>query len=414
MAVTKTRPSATPVDADRAGGGDCGRPNWAEVDPSAIADNVRALRRYIGPKTKLFSVLKANGFGFGLLRAAAAVEAAGTDAISLVDPGEAVRIRRHGVRVPILVYGGGFVTRELVEAAIRHDLTVTVHNPETADAYARFAGAPLTVFVEVNAGSERLGVHPDEVVPLVRRLREHPHLRVGGVYTHPAVPGGEGAAAFVDWEFGRFVRVLDRLAEAGIEVPVRMAASSKMLRMGRHMNLNAVDPGTLVFGLDPGGPGAMDTGVRSALIALKSRLVQAHRPEPTEFPAHAPFSIRAGMRIGVFPMGASDRLGELHAGEVLVRGRRSGFLGKLSAEHARIDLTGIPEAAVGDEVVIIGAQGDDAITVADVMRRTGVSAPTVTEAIPPALLRIETDAGRRPSAVRSGGPGRRRVAGARR
>jgi alanine racemase len=202
------------------------------------------------------------------------------------------------------------------------------------------------------------------------------------------VTSGEGAVECVDWQYDRFLSALRALDDAGLQVPLHMASSSKMLLMEDRMVLNGVDPGNLVFGLDPGGPGRFDLDVRCALIALKSRLIHCHKPERSEFIGQAPFPVRDGMRVGVIPMGASDRLGELHCGEVLVRGRRAPVLGKLSAEHAKIDVTDVPEAEVGDEVAIIGRQGDAAITIGDVARHRGVVASDVTQALPRSLVRL--------------------------
>ena len=364
------------------------RPNWIEVDLAAIAHNIGVIRRLVGPETRIFATLKANGYGFGLLKAAKTVEAAGADAISLVALDDAVRVRQHGIELPILVFGGNLVTGETMEAARRFDLTLTVHDERSAEVVAESAGAPIKVFVEVNPGGERLGVAPADTLDVVRRLKDRPGIEVAGVYTHPGIPSGDGARECVEWQYGRFLSVVSDLENAGIEIRLRMAASSKMLLMGDRMVLNGVDPGNLVFGLDPGGPGRFDLDVRCALIALKSRLIHCHKPERSEFIDQAPFPVRDGMRVGVIPMGASDRLDELHRGEVLVRGRRAPVLGKLSAEHARIDVTDVPEAEVGDEVAIIGCQGDAVITIGDVERRRGSVAADVTQALPRSLARL--------------------------
>ncbi|MDP6787164.1 MAG: alanine racemase [Rhodospirillales bacterium] len=364
------------------------RPIWIEVDLSAIAHNVGVIRRHVGAATKIFTTLKANGYGHGLLKAAQTVESAGADAVALVALDDAVRIREHGIKLPILLFGGNLVCGETIDAAIRYDLTLTVHDGHSAEMVIDRGEAPLRIFVEVNTGGERLGVAPSEVAAIVGRLREFPHIEVAGVYTHPGVPSGEGAVECVDWQYGRFLSALGNLDDAGLEVPLRMASSSKMLLMGDRMVLNGVDPGNLVFGLDPGGPGKFDLDVRPALIALKSRLIHCHKPERSKFTDQAPFPVRDGMRVGVIPMGASDRLDELHCGEVLVRGRRAPVLGKLSAEHTKIDVTDVPEAEVGDEVVIIGCQGDGAITIGDVTQRRGGVLSDVAQALPRPLPRL--------------------------
>ena len=273
-------------------------------------------------------------------------------------------------------------TPETVAATVRHDLIATLCDRESAEAYARDATSRCRVFVEVNTGGERLGIAPDKALDFIRWLGQFPHLEVAGIYTHPGVPSKGRAVECVQWQFERFARALETIAAAGIEIPVRMAASSKILRLTDRMTLTAVDPGNLIYGLDPGGPGTHDLGVRPALVGLKSRLVHIHDLERTEFLDEAPVPVRPGLKIGVIPMGASDRLNELHLGRVLVRGRYAAVLGKLSAEHAKIDLTEVPEARVGDEVTMIGRQGEEAITVAQVARHRGVPEADILLALP--------------------------------
>ena len=193
------------------GAGQFARPNWIEVDLAAIPHNIGVIRRLVGPETRIFTTLKANGYGFGLLKAAQAVAAAGADAISLVALDDAVRVRQHGIGLPILVFGGNLVTGETVEAARRFDLILTVHDQRSAAVVAEAAGAPIKVFVEVNTGGERLGVAPAETLDVVRRLTDRPGVEVGGVYTHPGVPSGEGAVECVEWQYDRFLSALGEL-----------------------------------------------------------------------------------------------------------------------------------------------------------------------------------------------------------
>ena len=104
-----------------------------------------------------------------------------------------------------------------------------------------------------------------------------------------------------------------------------------------------------------------------------------------------PFAAREGLRFGVIPMGWSDALARLTAGAVLVRGRRAPLLGSPATEHARIDLTDVPNATVGDEVVVIGRQGEIAINLDDVCRHQGVHAVEITSSVPAAIPRVYRD-----------------------
>ena len=364
------------------------RPNWVEIDRSAITANVRVLRRLAGPGVRLFAALKGNACGFGVAEAARVVAAAGADALSTVDLEDAIRIREHGVGLPLLLYGGNLPSAEAVRAVLRYDLTPTFHDRHSAEAFLRFADAPIRAFVEVNVGGERLGVDPWDVLSYVRWLDGMPRLEIAGIYAHMQVPSGDEAEDVVRWQFGRFQSVLAELDAAGLAIPTRMTASSKTLVLVRDMYLNAIDPGHLLFGLDPGGVTHIDVGVRPALVALKSRLIAVRAFARTEFLDYAPFPVRDGLRFGVIPMGSSDGLESLHGGQVLVRGRRVGLLGSPAAEHARVDLTDVPDAGVGDEVVIIGRQGSEIISLEDVQHHQGgVRASNITRRIPASIPR---------------------------
>jgi alanine racemase len=152
--------------------------------------------------------------------------------------------------------------------------------------------------------------------------------------------------------------------------------------------LNAVDPGKMLYGPSRGAPRA-DAQLRPAFIALKTRLITVKDLTPRElFAAEAPFPITAGLRLGVIPIGAADGMLELHAGRVLVRGHEAPILAGPSLEHTRVDLTAIPDAAIGDEVVIIGRQGDRSITVDEIAELHRRAAMNVPMAVGPRITRV--------------------------
>jgi alanine racemase len=185
--------------------------------------------------------------------------------------------------------------------------------------------------------------------------------------SHPSVPAKGRSAECLEWQYRRFAAVCEELEQAGIRIPFKVVASSKILRMtGTAMALNAVDPGAALFSsLEPNDADERFQPFRS----LKSRLIQARNVFRAEFPEEAPFPIKPGMRIGVAPIGYSDGVHRLHCGEVLVRGRRAAILGSPSLEYIRIDLTQVPDAAVGDDVVIIGRQDDNRISPEEVVKK---------------------------------------------
>ena len=361
------------------------RPTTLEVDLDAAAHNLRAVRQLVGPGRRIFAVVKADGYGFGAAEMGAVFARSGADWLAVADLSEGVRLRERGVTVPILVY-----PNSLPGAAadtLAHHLVPTLVDLESARAYSQAASGPCEIFVKVDVGLERLGVPAEQAVKTILAMLELPRLALGGLCAHPhAEPDGD--PAYADWQAGRFTAVVDELQARGIRVPVRLLAASPFVLRFPHTYLNAVDPGRMLYGITFPGE-TPPVPLRSALRALATRVIAVKELAPRErFAEQAPFPVTAPMRLGVIPMGTADGLRWLHAGRVLVRGRAVPLLGTPSLEHTRIDLTAVANATVGDEVVIIGRQGDLEITPAEVAARHGIGLHHVATTVGPRVTRV--------------------------
>ncbi len=324
------------------------------------------------------AALKADAYGFGLVPVAKAVFQAGADAVAVADAADAVELRERGITGPILVYAGNLPTNDLVDAAIEFDLLVSIIDEVTAKSFASAAkGRRLPCFIKVDVGLERLGASPAEATALGQAVQSTGSLDLRGVYTHMHVTDDDDVWRYTDWQFARFSAVVSELEAAGIRVPLRMVASSAVLAMTGSMTLNAVDPGHILYGLHPEGPHTVDLDLRSPFRSLSSRLIQVKQSNRSEFREKLPFPGRTGLKIGIIPMGRRDGLQGLHCGHVLVRGRRCA-LGEPSLEHTRVDLTDIPDAGPGDEVLIIGRQGAEEIGIGMIAEHQHI-APTSVE-----------------------------------
>ncbi|HYB40603.1 MAG TPA: alanine racemase, partial [Candidatus Methylomirabilis sp.] len=362
------------------------RPAWVEIDLDAPAENLRAVRRLVGPDRKIFAVLKADGYGFGVREMAEVFVAGGADALAFADLADAVWARRQGISLPILVFPNSLPGA--ADEVMAHRLIPTLTDLDEARAYAAVAREPLEVFAKVDAGLQRLGIPAEQAVEVVLAIAELPRLRVTGVCTHLHAPAGADPD-YIRWQFGRFTAVLDGLAAAGLRVPVKLAASSPLVMQHGETYLTAVDPGSMLYGVPQSFAAPPAVALRPALRALKTCLIQVKDLAPRErFAAEAPFAVAAPMRLGVVALGAADGLGLLHDGRVLVRGRPVPVLGAPSLEHTRIDLTTVPDARAGDEVVVIGRQGDAEISPAAVAARHGLAPHGVALAIRERVARV--------------------------
>ena len=361
------------------------RPTIMEVDLAAAAGNVRAVRRMVGAGRKIYAVVKADAYGHGAAELGATFLAAGADALGVADLGEGIRLRRGGITAPILVYPNALP--EAAPEVIARGLTPALVDLESAQAYAKAARGPCDIFVKIDVGLERLGVPAEQAVKTITAMLELPQLRLAGLCAHPHAPEG-GDPAYAEWQCGRFTAVVDELEARGVRVPVRLLASSPFVLRFPQTYLNAVDPGRMLYGITFRGE-TRPADLRPTLRALTSRVITVKELTPRErFADMAPFPVTAPMRLGVIPMGSADGLRTLHAGHVLVRGETAPIIGEPSLEHTRIDLTRIPGVRVGDEVVIIGRQGNAEITIAEVAARHGLGLHHVPTTVGPRVARV--------------------------
>jgi alanine racemase len=361
------------------------RPTTFEIDLDAAASNVRVVRQMVGPDRKIYAVIKADGYGHGAVEMGETFLANGADALGVADLGEGIRLRRRGITAPILIYPNSLP--EAAPEALAHDLTPTVVDLNGARAYAEAARQPCELFVKIDVGLERLGVVPEQAVKLVLAMLELPRLRLDGLCAHPHAPVG-GDSAYADWQLGRFTAVVDELEARGVRVPIRLLAASPFVLRHPQSYLNAVDPGRMLYGMTFKDEQAA-TPLRPIFRALTTRVIALKEITPRErFAAVAPFPVTAPMRLGVIPMGLADGLLWLHADRVLVRGRPAPIIASPSLEHTRIDLTAIPDAEVGDEVVVIGRQGEAEITLGEVARKRNIGVHQVATTIGPRVARV--------------------------
>jgi alanine racemase len=350
------------------------RPNTLHVDLDAIVHNVCEIRRAVGADVSIYVALKGNAYGFGLVPIAQAVLAAGATALSVADVADAITLRENAIDAPILLYPGNLPTPAVLEALERYDLMPTIVDADSARTYAsaRFR-KPLRIFIKVDVGLERLGISLKAAAPIVRSIADSPSLIAQGIYTHFHVVDDEDAVEYLEWQFNRFTASIAELDTLGLAPPTQMAAASGALAVTTTMNLNAVDPGHLVYGLQPPGPRLVPLKLKSAFKALTSRLIQVKPVGRNDFRDKLPFPMKTDLKIGVIPMGKRDGLLTANAGAAIVRGQAC-RLGGVDLEHTRIDLTGAPDAEVGDIVVLIGSQQGTVISLEDVAAYQGVSA----------------------------------------
>lgn len=350
-----------------------GRPTWVDVDLEAVAGNVRRIVVLVGPQVDVLAVLKADGYGHGALKVAHTTLNNGATWLGVACLGEAVALRRAGVDAPILILG--FTPAWQAREAVLHGVTTTLFSREVAEALSRAAadvGRVARAHVKVDTGMGRLGLLPAEVLPFMRSVSDLPFLEVDGVFTHMAA-ADDADLAYTYWQLQQFEGVLSELRATGLLPRHIHAANSAALLRIPASHYNMVRPGIALYGLNPSSVAPLPDGFRPAL-SFKCQVAQVKELPPGSFVSYGrAYRTSRPERIAVIPVGYADgfRHAPAHWGEVLVRGRRAPIVGRVCMDQTMIDVTEVPGVRQGDEVVLIGTQGEERITVDEVAQRLG-------------------------------------------
>lgn len=349
------------------------RPAWADVDLSAIADNVATLAGAARP-AGVCAVVKADGYGHGAVPVARTAIDAGASWLGVALAEEGAALRDAGIAAPVLVLSEPQPAEMEVVAAF--DLRPTVYTRAGIEAAAKASaahgkGRPLAVHLKVDTGMHRVGAAPDDVPALAAAITDRSELSLEGLWTHCAV-ADEPGNPFTDEQLRRFAAVTEAVRATGAR-PMLHAANSAATITHPESRLDLVRVGIAVYGIAPAPAleGRLDLRPAMSVKALVSLVKRVPAGDAVSYGLRHRFDRDA--TVATVPIGYADgvrrRLWEV-GGEVLLRGRRCPIVGVVTMDQLTIDC-GDVDAAVGDEVVLIGEQGGDRITAGEWAEKLG-------------------------------------------
>ena len=352
-------------------------PNWLSYDLDSLVGNLAEVRQRVGREKAVFAAVKGNAYGHGVLPIARALERAGVSAFMTGAYDEAELLRQHGIKAPIIMFAAALP--EGIPRLMEAGLVPTILDRAGAEAAAA-AGSVATpgrIYVKLDLGLGRLGVPLEDAETFLAALQRMPTLKVEGLYTH--LPFGDEAGR--DWAGGRhaaFDDLLGRLEAQALLPPVTQAGASSSVLTGLKDRANTVCVGHALFGFSPFADASLGNCDRfkPVLREIGSRLVQVslHR-QGSDLAIAGLYGIRKPKRIGVAPVGAAHGLQRPLPGTnpwALVRGQRVPILA-VSLEHLSLDLDRVEDAEVGDQVLILGRDGEAAIGLDEVAGWSGLS-----------------------------------------
>lgn len=350
---------------------------WAEVDIDNILHNVRVIKDTLTGNSKIIAVVKADAYGHGAVAVAKALEKE-TDMFALSSIDEVVQLRNAGVRGDMLILG--YTPSQFAKVLQNEKITQTVFSYDyIKDIYDSLDGKgdKLKVHVKLDTGMSRLGfaVQNDEmrkktVEELFRAVNEFSdRLDFEGIFTHFAV-SDEPEQDFTDIQFYRYIKTVEELEEKGVHFSIHHVCNSAAVINYPQYHLERCRPGIILFGMLP-DKHTRDIGLRPAL-SLKAVVSQTRTIEEGMTVSYGrKFTAAKKTTLATLPIGYADGYSRLLSdnGEVLIHGKRAKIVGRICMDQCMVDVSDIPNVKRGDEVTIIGRDGDEVISATDIADR---------------------------------------------
>jgi alanine racemase len=337
---------------------------WLEINLGAIRRNIQRIAQIT--KKPVMAVVKANAYGHGLFEVSKAAEKAGIARLCVARLEEAIALRDSGVNSPILVLG--YTSPIDVPKAIKRSISLALFNAELAPQYeeaAKSTGEKLNVHIKVDTGMGRLGIFPEEAVQFIASVAKMSNINIEGLFTHFAC-ADEPQKSITDDQVVRFNSVLKELASIGIRPSIIHADNSAGSLYYSNAWYDAVRPGNAIYGLDPSPDAPLPQGFEPAMT-WKTRLTSIKTLPPGSGVSYGHRYTTSGFeRIGASAVGYADGLRRKLGNVALVNGHRVIQVGQVCMDQTMWQLDAVPDAKVGDEVVLIGSQGSERISAEEV------------------------------------------------
>lgn len=337
---------------------------WAEIDLSAIKDNVRTLKALTKPGTLFMAVVKADGYGHGALHVARAAIAAGADRLGVATVDEGIALREAGITSPILVLSEPPETS--VREILDHGLVPTVTTREFAVALGKQAmlrQVDAAYHLKVDTGMHRIGVNAEDAAEFARSLVDFPGLKLEGTFTHFATADVPG-----DWDvqrqLERFTHTLAAMRTEGVNPGIVHAANSPATILYPDAHFDMVRCGIAIYGLHPASSTYGVVDLRAAM-AIKARATLVKRIGMGDGVSYGlTWQAAAPTDIATLPLGYADGVHRVASNrmEILLGGKRCRQVGRVCMDQLMVEVPRGERATRGDEAVIVGSQAGETIT----------------------------------------------------
>jgi alanine racemase len=341
------------------------RPTRVEISLDALRSNLQEFQRVLPEHVKMMAVVKADAYGHGAVEVCREALQCGVEYIAVAFLDEGLELRQAGITAPILVLG--YTPPEGLQTAWEYDITVNVYNHEVLDAFERLPRRekPLSVHVKIDSGMSRLGLTTQaEAIAFIERARQIPGLYVEGLFTHYACADETDKTSTLE-QYHRFDRVVQHFRERGIEFDRVHAGNSAAAIDTPNLTYNMVRLGISMYGLYPSEEVNHQLIELKPVLSIKTGVVMVKTlPADSGVSYGAIYRTSAEETIATLPIGYADGFSRMMTGKahVLIKGVRVPVIGTICMDQCMINVTGLSDITMEEDVVILGSQDGQTIT----------------------------------------------------
>lgn len=353
----------------------------AEINLDKLHHNYKEIEKCLEQDSRIIAVLKTDAYGNGAVPLAKELE--GYDSLfgfALASAEEALSLRKEGIKKPLLILGYTF--NEDFERLITEEVRLNVFQSDSLDEIQktvqnmkrRGVNKKAIVHIKVDTGMSRIGIFPDENgLKLIQKAAGMPEIEMEGIFTHFYGADEKDKSSAIR-QFETFHCFINKISEMGIQIPIVHCANSAAILEMKQTHYHMVRAGIILYGLWPSGEVNKEKTVLKPILSLKSSLVFIKKiSRGTAISYGGTYIAPNDMILGTVPVGYGDGYPRSlsNKGYVLVRGKKAPIVGRICMDQFMIDLTHIPEAVKGDEVILVGESREDHITLDELGELSG-------------------------------------------
>lgn len=346
---------------------------WVEIDRSALTSNIEQFRSLIGDKINLQAVVKANAYGHGILEVSRITLEAGVDWLGVHSLEEGLLLRQAGIDCPLIVLG--YVSSQELEKAVAHTMRLTVYNFDTVRLLAQISRRlkkKVFLHLKVETGTHRQGIREEDVLPLIEEIQKHPNLVIEGLSSHFASIEDTTDHSYPRLQLKRFKSVVKKLEKNKIKIPLKHMACTAATILFPDTYFDMVRVGIGIYGLWPSKETYLSCILQKRkpiflkpVLSWKTRIAQIKKVPRGSFIGYGcTYRTTRQTVLGVLPVGYYDGYSRSlsNFSYVLIKGHRAPLCGRVCMDFIMVDITDIPGVNLEDEVMLLGQDGEEAIT----------------------------------------------------